>query len=212
MLTPNDREDLRWAMQASLLEQTKVLQESSKENMKSYILNEATYEQMLNLCFNPYPSDEVYMESEELEVVAKSVIYEMTIDDSEVLQESLETINGKYNLLESIVQEVSGEQWGSAAGKKTLGRGGKAKIHAQRYAEKAKEKLKDAGEKIKGMDNKKKAGLAAAGVAAAAGAYYIYRKMRKAGKDKKQAAQAAAAAAKSPEEKAKWNAKVKQYS
>ena len=61
MLTPNDREDLRWAMQAALLEQTAVLHEN-KETVKDYVLQEATYEQLLNLCFNPYSSDDVYLE------------------------------------------------------------------------------------------------------------------------------------------------------
>ena len=100
MLTQNDKSDLRWAMQAALLEQTHVLHEN-RETVKDYVLQEATYEQLLNLCFNPYSSNEVYMESEDLEWVAQDVIYEMT----GVGQYVLESTSDKFNLLESIIEE-----------------------------------------------------------------------------------------------------------
>jgi hypothetical protein len=107
MLTPNDREDLRWAMQCSLLEQSKVLTESSSVNtIKEYVLEEATYEQMLNLVFNPYSSQDVYLESDLLEDIAKDVIYEMTGMYNGLVEDyDLDTTQGKYGLMESILAE-----------------------------------------------------------------------------------------------------------
>jgi hypothetical protein len=108
MLTPNDRDDLRWAMQAALLEQTSVLHEN-RETVKDYVLQEATYEQLLNLCFNPYSSNDVYMEAQDLEWVAKDVIYEMT-GAYGYSNYDLDTTAGKFNLLESLVIEADAAQ------------------------------------------------------------------------------------------------------
>jgi hypothetical protein len=114
MLSPNDREDLRWAMQAALLEQTAVLHEN-KETVKDYVLQEATYEQLLNLCFNPFSSDSVYMESIDLEHVAKDLIFEMTgvYENLGVVAGQdfdLDTTAGKFGLLESLVTELSSSE------------------------------------------------------------------------------------------------------
>ena len=55
ILTKEDRKDLVWAMRTSLLEQVKnvSLTESASASARNFILNEATYEQLLNLAFNP---------------------------------------------------------------------------------------------------------------------------------------------------------------
>lgn len=102
-MTNNDKMDLRWAMQAALLEQASVLHENKNE-VKNFVLAEATYEQLLNLCFNPFDSNEVYMESTDLEYIAQDVIYEMT---GAYEEEEEYTIAEKYNLLESIVLEYN---------------------------------------------------------------------------------------------------------
>jgi len=96
MLTKQSREDLKWAMRASLLEQAGQIQEKeARQFVKEFVLNEATYEQLLNLTYNPY-RDDVYLESEKLETVAKTFIEESLAGKSE----------GKaIALLESFVQE-----------------------------------------------------------------------------------------------------------
>jgi len=57
ILTKEDRRDLVWAARTSLLEQVNdnsgVLTEGKKAAAKDFIINEATYEQLLNLAFNP---------------------------------------------------------------------------------------------------------------------------------------------------------------
>lgn len=61
MLSPNDKQDLYYAMKASIID------DSNGVVHESFIRNELTYEQMLNLCFNH--DKNVYMEAEELEPI-----------------------------------------------------------------------------------------------------------------------------------------------
>jgi len=103
MLTPNDRNDLKIAMQAALLEESQVVTESVV--MENYIKKEVTYEQLLNLCFNPV-RDEVYLESYQLEDVARDYILEMIYGDAPETPKP-ETATGKYELLENIIYEAS---------------------------------------------------------------------------------------------------------
>lgn len=56
------RRDLTWAMKKALLEhaqENEALFENDYSTVKDWILNEATYEQLLNLCFN-YKADKYY--------------------------------------------------------------------------------------------------------------------------------------------------------
>ena len=73
-LCKEDRKELVQAMRQTLLEQvdTAVLTESKGISAKNFILNEATYEQMLNLCFNEN-REEKYLSAAVLEGVAVKV-------------------------------------------------------------------------------------------------------------------------------------------
>jgi len=55
ILTQEDRKDLVWAVRKSLLESVRsgVLTEGKKAAAENFIINEATYEQLLNMAFNP---------------------------------------------------------------------------------------------------------------------------------------------------------------
>jgi len=72
ILTKEDRKDLVYACRKALLEQVRgkgVLTESKKAAAENFILNEATYEQLLNLVYNP-ARETNYMKTEALEKVA----------------------------------------------------------------------------------------------------------------------------------------------
>ena len=71
ILTKEDRRDLVWSMRTSLLEQVRsgVLTEGKKAAAENFIINEATYEQLLNLAFNP-ERETNYKSLEVLEKVA----------------------------------------------------------------------------------------------------------------------------------------------
>ena len=72
ILTKEDRKDLVWSMRMSLLESVKtsdVLTEGKKAAARDFIINEATYEQLLNLAFNP-ERETNYKKVEVLEKVA----------------------------------------------------------------------------------------------------------------------------------------------
>jgi len=72
ILTKEDRKDLVYAMRVSLLEQVRgkgILTESKKAAAENFILNEATYEQLLNLAYNP-ERETNYLQTESLERVA----------------------------------------------------------------------------------------------------------------------------------------------
>jgi len=56
ILTKEDRSDLVYAMRKTLLEQVRqkgVLTESKKVAAENFIYNEASYQQLLNLVWNP---------------------------------------------------------------------------------------------------------------------------------------------------------------
>jgi hypothetical protein len=241
MLTPNDREDLRWAMQASLLEESSYLHENNAV-VKDFVLEEATYEQLLNLVFNPYSSNDVYMEAEDLEWVAKDVIYEMTGAYGDAY--SMDTTHGKFAMLESILYEAKKGEPGmlkkgyesvkgksqaalNYAGGKVAAAGGKIGRGISRAGEAVGGKGGDGrlakargavgrgiGKVGKAAQDNPKTAAAITAAAAAASAYYVYRKLRKSGKSKSQSAKAAAAAerrAGNMDKAAKWDAKAKAY-
>ena len=92
ILNEQDRKDLSWAMKTHLLEQCVDLGGCSRDKI-DFIKESATYEQLLNLCFNKNPS-EVYFESQDLEslVVMGLLKFEGLIDAYDgqiVLNESL---------------------------------------------------------------------------------------------------------------------------
>jgi len=100
ILAKEDRRDLVWAMRTSLLEQVRsgVLTEGKKAAAENFIINEGTYEQLLNLAFNP-ERDTNYQPIEVLEKVALEA-YSQVLDEAtkavevkeEVVTESTEVV------------------------------------------------------------------------------------------------------------------------
>jgi len=82
-LCKEDRKDLVWAMRRALLEQinTGILTESADASARNFIFNEATYEQLLNLCFNEN-REEKYLPASILEQVAVGV-YENFVNEDD---------------------------------------------------------------------------------------------------------------------------------
>jgi hypothetical protein len=74
-MTEQDRNDLKWAMKYALLEQCNKSNKCEK-NRKKFIKEEATYEQLLNLCFVK-DTKNTYMESSALEMVAAARMIKM---------------------------------------------------------------------------------------------------------------------------------------
>jgi hypothetical protein len=222
MLTKDSRNDLKWAMQATLLEQANAINvKEARHFVKNFILKEATYEQLLNLAFNPF-RDDVYLESEKLEPVAKMFV-----------QESLEGRTGSkaISLLENIIYE--GPKWNRVKGvgsrivsgaKKanekatSVAKSGVAKaivgakVAGQKIGKAAKVVGKIASKQASKLGQKAyehpKSAVAIGAAAAGAAGYLVYRKMRAKGASKKEAAKAAAAASKNPDQKAKWQKKA----
>ena len=85
MLTPDQQSDMKWACQAALLEMCHT--DINYPTMRKYILQEATYEQLLNAAFNPFGTDVVYMESADLEDVALTVFLEGYVSTDVLLRE-----------------------------------------------------------------------------------------------------------------------------
>jgi len=132
LLKDSVRKDFIWAMRSALLEQchrSKVLTESNRSVAVKFIKEEATYEQLLNLVYNP-GREQNYLSSEILEAIviatlpkvmnmspvkeAKKKVKKPTEFEkkeekkSEVKESSLSDINSKLKLLESIlVSEVA---------------------------------------------------------------------------------------------------------
>jgi len=201
MLTKNDRTDLKWAMQAAILEQARLVTESKQ--VSQFILKEATYEQMLNLCFNSKHKTS-YQDAEVLENVAISCILEAAGHG----EPSVKTTKDKYELLESILYEISREE--IAANFPSSDISGAADRIKQM-------KLPPVDpSKTLGRANLKKWGkrgaIAGGVLAAGAALYYLYKKLRGSGKSPEEAAAQVAQQADNPEDKQKWAAKAKQYS
>lgn len=94
-MTHTDRSNLQWAMRMALLEQTAVLTESKNE-MQDYVKTEVTYEQMLNLVFNPNRT-QAYKDATVLESTAISFINSYF---------RVPTSDEKFTMLESVLTEA----------------------------------------------------------------------------------------------------------
>ena len=167
MLAKEDRKDLVWAMRTSLLESVRsgVLTEGKKAAAENFIINEATYEQLLNLAFNP-ERDTNYQPTQVLEQVALETYNAVleTEDSEEVVQESVFA-----KLEESVIQE------GAMA---------KAKEAYDKMSASAKEKAGSFSAWYKGLSKTKKAALvggavAGAGAAAVGTAKYLKHRREK---------------------------------
>jgi hypothetical protein len=121
ILTRDDRRDLVYAMRKSLLGQvreSKVLTESKRAAAENFILNEATYEQMLNLVWNP-ERETNYKPVEVLEKVALES-YKQFLDaetkpetKSEVkpVKEAAVIEESKFGVIEETFKERMGKIW-----------------------------------------------------------------------------------------------------
>jgi len=177
MLAKEDRKDLVWAMRTSLLESVRsgILTEGKKAAAENFIINEATYEQLLNLAFNP-ERDTNYKSTQVLEKVAlesyNSILESAQTEEvttEEVVEESV------FAKLEKSVQVQEGVM-------------AKAKTMYNKMSEKAKEKAGSFTKWYKELPKSKKVALiggAAAGAGAAAvgtAKYLKHRREKKAAK------------------------------
>ena len=236
MLTPDQQSDMKWACQAALLEMCHT--DINYPTMRKYILQEATYEQLLNAAFNPFGTDVVYMESADLEDVALTVFLEGYVSTDVLLREEDDKEpkeKGKWRrrakkaaIGTAAVGAVgTGAAIGGLAGstKKTYDRaragkgmgrvltkpldaGAATARGAGRLAKAAPGAAYKAAKWSAGTSAGKGA-LGTAGVLAAG--YLAYKLMKKKGASNSEAAQSAANSAKTPEEKAKWAGKAKAY-
>ena len=94
MLPLQVKEDLKWAMKRALVEKTldiKSLNESNRTAANTFILKEATYEQLLNLTFNPVRETK-YISADLLECLAIDSISKMfnipVISESEKIKKN----------------------------------------------------------------------------------------------------------------------------
>jgi DNA polymerase III delta subunit len=228
MFCEEDRADVKWACQAALLEMSGSTGPS--DELREFILHEATYEQLLNLVYNPHHSSEIYFESEQLEELAQECLLEAAaslVSDNLVLMEADEEKKKKSSKLKTaakvagvvgaagVAGAVAGDVAKTAArarqGKGVAGLAYKAgkKVGKTAYNV-GKFPAKGAWKATKWAAKSGAGSGALAGVAAGTG-YLLYRKLRKSGKSQSDAAQAAAKASKDPQEKAKWAGKAKQY-
>ena len=162
ILTKEDRKDLVYASRKALLEQVRVdgvLTESKKASAENFILNEASYEQLLNLVYNP-DRDTNYMKTEALELVAMKA-YEAHIAP---VQESVL----------GIIEEANIKKGLAAIGKKVTSIGKKVTPSKTKVTKVAKVKAKakdiakatkDKASKVKGSNVATGAAIATTGVA-----------------------------------------------
>lgn len=102
-----DKKDLIWAMRSALLEATSekvsVMESSVIDETVDFIKKEATYEQLLNLVYNPNRKQN-YLESDILEFVASKAILDIA---NFYPSSGLNTVQEKFNILESVLNEGS---------------------------------------------------------------------------------------------------------
>jgi hypothetical protein len=114
ILAKEDRKDLVWAMRTSLLESVRsgVLTEGKKAAAENFIINEATYEQLLNLAFNP-ERDTSYKSTQVLEKVAletyNTILEAEETDDTEEVDE--EAVKPEEVVEESLFAVLEGKKW-----------------------------------------------------------------------------------------------------
>jgi hypothetical protein len=153
MLCKEDREDLKWACQAALLEQA--AGSGHYEAMKDFIMKEATYEQILNLAYNPYNSSEVYFESADLEEHASELFMEFCmgpeLDGVNIMLEQEEQPKKKSKLKTLAKGAAIGTGIAAGAGIGAAGYGAyRAKKAGDKFAKAATKKLRssEAGKKV----------------------------------------------------------------
>jgi len=165
MLKPQDKKIMEWSIKKALLEQSATMTEN-KQVAENFIVSEATYEQLLNLTFNPFDRDDVYMEAEDLESLAKHIVYEISkpapVKDLK--------LNEKFNLLKGLLEN---------------GKIGQVKkVNVQEAASVKAES--DASAVLKQhIDNKSKKGVQSKIVASEAACWYLYKKLRTSGNSQK---------------------------
>jgi len=147
ILAKEDRKDLVWAMRTSLLEQVRsgVLTEGKKAAAENFIINEATYEQLLNLAFNPeretnYQPIEV-LEKVALESYAATLEEEVTPEETAPVQETSVFEQVEKSLLKEAEEKPSWmkkfagkfKEVSKAAWEKAKAAGRNVKEHKGRY-------------------------------------------------------------------------------
>jgi hypothetical protein len=175
-MTEEMKNDLKWAMRSYLVEacsNNKLLTESDQTIQKKFVKEEATYEQLLNLCFNR-KSEERYLDSTVLEMAAIVGLDNLvTVIENSPVKKSGRAIS----LFESTAQVVHedyakavGADWknmpghataldkAKAAGKvgyEATKKAGKAAYEkGKESAEKALKEIKEAGTKAREWFNK----------------------------------------------------------
>ncbi|MEI7943109.1 MAG: hypothetical protein WCH76_08140 [Candidatus Riflemargulisbacteria bacterium] len=156
ILTQEMKNDLVWAMRAYLTEacnNNKFVTESDQQIQKKFIKEEATYEQLMNLCFNKSSKDR-YMDSEVLESFA-AINFANFVEESKV-----ENKNRSVSLFESTAELVQEAQYikkgaaavksGAKAAASKIGAGAKVGYEkSKKAAAKVIEEIKAAGIKAK---------------------------------------------------------------
>lgn len=208
-----NKNDIKWACQAALLEC--ISNHPHKDILKHFILKEATYEQLLNLCLNEN-TKEIMFESSSLELIASDLI----------LTEADEETKKKYNWKKAVRHgALAGGTLGVLKGVKSVSDElktpkGKSKLsYLWRTAASSNPHMSKSQRKIgvkMGIGAAKAAtgigkGIKGAAIGAAAGLtlYGLYRLLRRKGKSQEEAAAMVASKAKSPEDKKKWQKKAR---
>lgn len=168
MLVEKDKSALKWAMQTALAEQAVDMGEH-KDFVNQYVKEEATYEQLLNLCFNPFDKTTLYMESSDLETVVKFLVYEMKHKEDLNL-----TMDDKFKVLEGLL--TTGELKNPKKSDNKLFEATKKEMANV---------LTEAIKKLPVENRKKKLPISEA--AKSASLLYIYKKARNSGKTKLEA-------------------------
>lgn len=127
ILKKDDRKDLVGVMRKTLIEhirQDETLSESKRIGAENFILNEATYEQLLNLTYNEERSEKYYS----AEVLEKKVLdsYAEFLQEQKVLNEDDKL---SFEMIEEGVKSMA-----NAAGKKVKGAYQTAAMHTRNSA------------------------------------------------------------------------------
>lgn len=159
MFCQENRDDLKWACKCALIENLD-RNDSSYEYNLNYIKKEATYEQLVNACFNEEWLTN-YQESESLEPIVQKFLYEMCIDKNLAKLVTLNEEEDPYKKFRDedekkrgIIRKTAGVGAGLAAGAVTGAAIGKVGKVAGKFvgAKKAAGAIKysDAGQALRG--------------------------------------------------------------
>ena len=164
MLAKEDRKDLVWAMRTSLLESVRsgVLTEGKKAAAENFIINEATYEQLLNLAFNP-ERDTNYKSTQVLEKVALES-YNSILEAEQTEEAKEEAVEESvFAAIEKAVV-TEGEKWEKMKGK------------IKEISKSAADKMKAAGKHVVAHKGKYFVGIGGAAITAAGVAAHMKHK------------------------------------